>query len=150
MLHTVVIGLHAASGVVALASGLQAMRGGRLLRTHLWSLVATIAWLAVAVALDWAALPPAGRVLFAGFTALGGYMVWRAVQALRRRPAPGVRPSVAYVRDLGFNLVALSDAFLVIAVLDLGAPVAVVVATGVAVAVAGHFVLVRVERAIAY
>lgn len=146
MFWTVLIVLHAAAGFVALGTGVPAMRRGWLLPAHLWALVATIVPLAGAVAVDWAGLDTAARILFVAFVGLGGYLIWSAVRALRRRPAPSERPSPAYVRHLGFNLVALTDAFLVILVLDLGVPVAGVVATGVAAAVAGHFVLVRVER----
>ncbi len=81
------------------------------------------------------------RVLFTGFVMLGLFMVWRAGQARRMRPSGSAGPSVRYVAHVGFTLVALFDAFIVIAVLNGGAPGWLVVTAGVLVAVAGHFVL---------
>jgi hypothetical protein len=136
MWHTILIAAHAIAGTVALLAGLVAHRGRALFDTYLWSLVATIALLAAAVFEEWGRLGGAARALFIAFVVLGGVMVWLAATA-RRLPAR----SPAYVDRVGFTLVALFDAFVVITVLNLGAPVALVVASGVVVAVAGHFVL---------
>lgn len=146
MLHLVLIGLHAAAGVIAFVAGVVAIRGRGLFPLHLWSLVATIVLLISAVASDWNGLDPASAVLFVAFIVLGGFMVWRSVMAGRIRPANGARPSLGYVRHIGFNLVALFDAFMVILVLDLGAPIWLVVVSGVVFAVAGHYVLEAAER----
>jgi hypothetical protein len=134
MWHAVLIALHAVSGTVALAAGLVAHR--RLFGVYLWSLVATVVFLAAAVVEEWGRIPPVSRGLFAAFVVLGLVMVWLALAA--RRLPPG---SPAYLDRVGFTLVALFDAFVVIAVLNLGAPVWLVVTSGVAVAVAGHLIL---------
>ncbi len=144
MLHTTLIVLHAVAGLVALVAGGAAVRDGRFFDLYLWSLAGTALFLALAVGAGWAAVDAGGRALFAAFTALAAVMVWRAVLARRIRPAGA--PSAAYVEHVGFTLVALFDAFAVIAVLDAGAPVWLVVATGVVVAVAGHFALRRAKR----
>jgi hypothetical protein len=146
MLHTVLITLHAVAGVVAFVAGCVALRNGTLFATYLWSLVATILLVALAVAEEWGSLDGAARVLFVAFVALGGLMVWRAARARRTRPAPGQGPpSDRYLDHVGFTLVALFDAFLVVAVLNLGAPGWLVATTGVGIAVAGHFVLRAVK-----
>jgi hypothetical protein len=146
VLHLILIGLHAAAGVIAFIAGFVAIRGRGLFPVHLWSLVATIVLLALAVASDWSQLDSAAAVLFVAFMVLGVFMIGRAVLAGRIRPAPGGAPSLRYVRHVGFNLVALFDAFMVILVLDLGAPIWLVVASGVAFAIVGHYVLEAAER----
>lgn len=135
MWHTILIALHASAGTVALLAGLVAHRGRTWFAVYFWALVATVVTLAAAVAQEWALLDPAARLLFVTFTGLGVVMVWLA------RNAHGPR----YVDRVGFTLVALFDAFVVITVLNAGAPVAVVVGAGVVVAVAGHFVLRAVK-----
>jgi len=134
MWHTILIVLHAITGTVALLFGCVAHRRRVLFGTYLWSLVATVVLLAAAVAEEWGRIDTAARALFAAFVSLGLVMVLLAVGA-RRLPAG----SAGYIDRVGFTLVALLDAFVVIMVLNLGAPVVLVVAAGVIVAVAGHF-----------
>jgi hypothetical protein len=143
MWHTVLIGLHAITGTIALLAGCLAHGGRALFRTYLWSLVATVVFLGAAVVEEWARLDALTRGLFGAFVVLGLVMVWLAFDA-RRLPAP----SPGYVDRVGFTVVALFDAFAVITVLNAGAPVVLVVAAGVVVAVAGHFVLRAVKSAV--
>jgi len=75
----------------------------------------------------------AGRVLLTAFVGLRVVMVRLAVRAR------GLGLTARHVDLVGFTLVALFDAFMVITVLDAGVPAAV--ATGVAVAIAGHVTL---------
>lgn len=137
MWHTILIALHAIAGTVALLAGGVAHRGRVLFDVYLWSLVACIGLLVAAVAVleGWARSEGGTRLLFGAFAVLGGVMIALAASARRLEPSP------AYVDRVGFTLVALFDAFIVIAVLNLGAPIALVVGSGVVVAIAGHFVL---------
>lgn len=146
MWHTILITLHAVAGVVALVSGLVAVRRGRLFDVYLWSLVGMAVFLVFAVAGTWAEIDAGTRALFGAFVVLAGVMVWRAVRARRIRPAGSAAPSPRYLDHVGFTLVALFDAFVVIAVLDLGGPIWLVAGTGVAVAVAGHFAIRWAKR----
>jgi hypothetical protein len=139
MLHTVLIGIHAALGGLALVAGIVAIRRGRLFGVFLCSLIGTIVFLAAALVVEWSGLDTTEQVIFAALAALGVYMVIRAVQAARLRPNLG-RPSPAYVNHVGFNVIALFDAFVVILVLDLGAPVWLMVTAALVVAIGGHFV----------
>lgn len=147
MWHLILIGIHAAAGVLSFACGVTAIRRGTLFPVHLWSLVATIVFLALPVALGWNQLDSVSRILFVALLALGGFMIWRAVMAGRQLPFDAA-PTAAYVRHVSFNLVALFDAFMVIVVLDLGAPIWLVVATGIVIAMAGRFVREAIERRI--
>ncbi len=148
MPHTILIALHAATGTIALVTGLFALlREGRLFGTYLTSLAATTAFLAAAVVAEWSALGAGARALFTAFVLLAMVMVARAVLARRMLPV-GEQPPPAYVEHVGFTLVALFDAFAVIAVLNAGAPIWLVVASGVLIAGAGHVVLRRAKTSV--
>src|SRR5947208_13997948 len=72
MWSTIFIAVHATTGVVALLSGLVAVRHGRLFEIYLWSLVGMTLFLALAAATDWSATSNGGRVLFTAFAVLAG------------------------------------------------------------------------------
>jgi hypothetical protein len=136
MWHTIFIALHAATGLIALAAGLITVKAGRLFDVYLSALAAMTLFLVLAVIAEWTVIDDGARILFTAFVVLAGFMLWRARRA--RRIEPGTE---AYIEHIGFTLVALFDAFAVITVLNAGAPIWLVVATGVAIAIAGHFVL---------
>ncbi len=146
MWHTIVIATHALAAGVALFAGCIAIRRGTLFGTYLWSLVVMEAFLVLAIAAEWSVTDVIGRVLFAAFALLGLFMVWRADQARRIGPGGSAGPSANYVAHVGFTLVALFDAFIVILVLDAGAPVWLVATAGVLIAVIGHFALRAVHE----
>ncbi|MFF4795375.1 hypothetical protein ACFY2M_37940 [Streptomyces sp. NPDC001276] len=148
MWHTGLVALHALAGVAALASGFVAARTGRLFDVYLWSLAGMAIFLAAAVAIAWAQVDLGARVLFVVFLVLAGFLVWLAARARHIRPRGADRPSRRYLDHVGFTLVALLDAFAVIVVLDLGAPIWLVVATGVVIAFAGHLALRRAKHAL--
>jgi hypothetical protein len=148
VLHTVLIGLHAVSGGTSFFAGIVALRRGRLFWVHFWALVGTMVFLAFPIAVEWGGLGTAERAMFTAFMVLGLYMLWRAAQASRVRPTPETAdrgPALSYVVHMGFNLIALFDAFTVILVLDLGGPGWLIVTAAVVVAVIGHQVRRSVE-----
>lgn len=145
MVHTLLIGGHAAAGFVALIAGCLAIRHQRAVPVYLGSVLALVVFLAAAVVLDWASLGTSARVTFAALIVLGGYVFWRAVQAARSR-RPGVGPQSAQFLDhLGFTLISLLVGFVAIAVLDLGAPLWGVVASAIGCIIVGHITLQRVK-----
>ena len=146
MWHTIFIALHAATGLISLVAGCVALRRGALFSTYLWSMVGMTLFLVLAVAAEWSTLQTPARLLFSAFAVLAGVMVWRAAAAGRMLPIGADGPPGPYVDHIGFTLVALFDAFAVIAVLNAGAPGWLVVASGVGIAIAGHFVLRAVRR----
>lgn len=141
MWHTVFVTLHAVAGVIAFVAGCLAIRRASWFATYLWSLLVMALALVPSTAIAWPDRDGAGRGLFLALTALAGFMVWRAVLARRMRPVAPGGPSARYVDHVGFTLVALADAFVVVLVLDLGGPAWLIAAVGVAVAIVGHFVL---------
>ncbi|MQA15434.1 MAG: hypothetical protein GEV09_15055 [Pseudonocardiaceae bacterium] len=141
MWHTTFIALHAATAVVALVSGAVALWRPTWFGTYLWSLAGMALFLVLAIGAGWGEIDMPLRLLFSAFVVLAAFMVWRAAQARRIRPSGSMGPSASYVEHIGFTLVALFDAFAVIAVLNSGAPGWMVATIGVLIAVAGHFVL---------
>lgn len=142
MWHTIFIALHAAAGAIAFVAGAVALRRGALFQIYLWSLAGMGLFLVPAIALEWSRLDTPSRVLFSALAVLAAVMLWRAVMASGVLPAPGTPPSASYVNHVGFTLIALFDAFIVVTVLNLGASGWLVAAVGIAVGVAGHFALV--------
>ena len=92
MVHTALIVLHATAALVCFAAGVLCLASrpetsGRM-RLYFWSLLAMLAFVVAAIAVDWRDLDTAVRVTFVGLVGLGLYMAWRAIQAcarLRRR-----------------------------------------------------------------
>jgi len=151
MWHTVLIAAHAAAGLAAFTAGCLALTRRSYFTVYLWSLIFLVAFLAAAVAVDWTRLNTASRAVFAAFTALGGYMIWRAVQARRLQQATSLQQRARRIDHIGFSLVALFDGFVIIIILalGLGAPswlAIVVAAAGIA---AGHTTLRRLKRQLA-
>jgi hypothetical protein len=146
MWHTILIGGHAVTGVVALVAGLVTMRRGQVFDVYLGALAGMTLFLALAVGVGWSDLETGARVLFTAFAGLAGFMVVQALRARRIRPDRTTRPVPRYLDDVGFTVVALFDGFAVIAVLDAGGPGWLLVGTGVAIAIAGHFALRWAKR----
>lgn len=145
VIHNLLISGHAAAGFVALVAGCLAIRHQRAVRAYLGSVIALVAFLLAALTLDWPGLGSSARVTFAALTALAGYVLWRAVQAVRdRRPGAG-QQSPQFLDHLGFTLIALLVGFVAIAVLDLGAPLWLVVAASVGCIIVGHLSLQRIK-----
>ncbi len=146
MWHTIFISTHAATATTALIAGIVAVPRGRLFGVYLASLVMMEVFLVLAIGVQWTANDGATRLIFTVLAALGVGVVWCGLQARRVRPRDDdAGPSPRYFASIGFTLVALVDAFLVIAVLNLGAPGWALATTGVLIAGIGHIVL-RVER----
>ena len=147
MTHTVLIALHALSGAVCFGFGLLALRRGQThrraaLAVYLAALLAMTGFVAAVVALSWAGLGTATRLIYAGLGVLAAVMVGQAIAAWR-----GVeQPSAAFVGHVGFTLVSLFDAFVIVSALDLGAPSWLVVVGAVAGAVTGHLLIRRRQR----
>lgn len=141
MWHTVFIVLHATSGVVAFATGCFAVRRQALFPYYFWSLALLDLFMVISVAIGWRDMSTAARVVFSGLIVLGGYMMWRAIQASRTRPSAGNPPSATYLDHLGFTLIALFEGFAIVAAIDLGAPTWLVVAIALGGVLAGHLAI---------
>jgi hypothetical protein len=147
-MYAALIGIHAAAGLMAVGAGFRVIATGDWFRLYFGSLVACIAFVVGAVALDWDELDGGTRVLFVALFALGGYMILRGARAGRRLTADTVTPSVEYVDDVGFTIVALLDAFVVIGVLDLVGSGYAAAAAALFGAAIGHRSLEAYKRAL--
>ncbi|RZU32434.1 hypothetical protein [Blastococcus saxobsidens] len=138
MLNSFFVTVHATAATVAFAAGIASVARGRFLAVYRAAVLLMAAALVPAVLVDWSVTDPVARGVFGGLVLLAGAVVVRAELAVRGRPARPGGPSEAYLRHLGFTLVALADGFLVVAVIRGGAPPWLVVVTAVSVVVAGH------------
>jgi hypothetical protein len=136
----VFIALHAGSASVALITGVFLRRRPRWFATYYWSLVLMVVFLVVGVAADMGARPPAVLVIDAALVALAGFMVWRAEQA--RRLAN--RASQRWAEHVGFTVVGLVDAFVVVTLVGFGWSGWLVAVVGAGIAVLGHIVIGQV------
>ncbi len=101
--------------------------------------------MAGAIAVHWADLDPTTRLIFLGLGALGLYMIWRAAHAGTRLRRQDQNWQPGYIDDIGFTLIALFDGFVIVAAIDLGAPVWLVVLIAVAGVVGGHLIRSQVK-----
>jgi hypothetical protein len=142
VLNDLLIALHALAGVVCfiagvLSLGLSTARSWRFC-VYLASLGALLLFMAAAIAVDWAGLDAAARLTYAGLSALGLYMLWRAGHAGIRLRTHGHNWRPSYVDDIGFTLISLFDGFVIVSAIDMGAPgwlVALIAVAGVAAGV---------------
>ena len=148
--------LHAVAAVGAFVVGVTAIDPRRA-RSHRWTLpvlvgllVAMTVFMIGAMAAHWSDVPGASQVAFSALVGLAVYMVYRAVHAsnLAHHEAHGHEPR--HVDDLGFILIALFDGFVIVAVIDLGAPVWTVIPLAVLAVLVGHLALQRFKRRLAH
>ena len=78
--------------------------------------------LAAAVAPDWPRLDTGDRALFVALTAFALYIAGRGLRARRRLLERRGSWAEASMADVGFTLIALFDGFVIVAAVDLGAP----------------------------
>jgi hypothetical protein len=102
--------------------------------------------LIAAIVVDWSSLNDVARAGFTALTLLGCFTVWRAARVRRCAASGSPIPTVRYLDDLGFTLIALFDGFVVIAALDVRAPPVVAVVVGVIGVVAGRRGLAAAKR----
>ncbi len=157
MLHNTLIAIHAASGVAAFALGCLALRPRiqgiqgvpPTLRWYIGTLWLMVLLLLMVIAIDWSTLDPGTRILYVALSVLAlytGWRGWQAVQNLRGRVAGWKGP---YVDNLGFTLITLFDGFVIIAALDLHAPVWLAVVIGVLGVVVGRLGVQKAKERVA-
>lgn len=157
MLHTTLIAIHATSGVAAFATGCLLLRR-RIQRTegvpstvrlYIGTLWLMVLLLLMVIAIDWSALALGTRVLYGALSVLAlytGWRGWQAVQNLHRRVADW---KGLYVDNIGFTLITLFDGFVIIAALDLHAPVWLVLFIGILGVVVGRFGVQKAKESVA-
>lgn len=135
-MHAALIAGHAVAATVALGAAF----GGRRVRwfaVHYGALVAMLVLLVAAIAVDLPDRDAPELVVDAALVALGLVMVAHTERARRARRHDPRR----FVDMLGFSVVGLIDAFVVVTVLNTGAPSWVAAVVGLAIAIAGHLTI---------
>src|SRR5262245_58767511 len=153
MTHNLLIAAHALAGVVSFVAGVLCVpvtttRSWRF-RTYLVALGAMAGLAGAAVAWDWSDIDSGTRLVYAGLIGLALFMVIRAVSAaarLRRRDRDWRN---RYIDGIGFTLISLFDGFVIVAAIDLGAPVWLVLIVAVAGVVVGIAAKNRAKHRIA-
>ena len=131
------LALHAASASVALITAVFVRRRPRWFATYYWSMVAMVAFLVVGIAADLGARQPGVLVIDGALVALAGFMVWRVEQARRLADHSSQRSA----EHVGFTVVGLVDAFVVVTLVGLALPGWLVAVVGAGIAVVGHLVI---------
>lgn len=150
--HAAFVAAHALAATLALVAGVVTVHTGRGFGLHQVGVVVMALTLGPSLGFGWAGFDAVARVTFLGLAGLAGFMVVQSVRARRTRDREarlqGRRVGPAFVRVLGFNLIALTVAGTVVPVLRVGGgAVGIVVAVAVTVAL-GHVLVERRMRAV--
>lgn len=140
-MYSVLIAAHATAATVALA----ATAGGRRARwfaVYDASLIAMLVLLVAAIAVDLPGRDLAQHLVSGGLVLLGGIMLRHAELARRVRRTDAIR----FVEHVGFTVVGLIDALVVVALFNAGTPGWAAAIVGVVIAVAGHVAIAAVRR----
>jgi hypothetical protein len=152
MLHALLIGLHTAAATISFISGCLVLRprtGWRRYPVYLHifegSLIAAVVFVILVIGVDWRSLAVTPRAVYSGLVLLGLYMVWRALAAGKcwRRESQGWR--AAYINHVGFVLISLFDAFVIVLLIVLTVPAWAVTAVAILAVGAGSWVVRRVQ-----
>lgn len=144
---------HAAAATGAFVTGVAALRPERgrahrwLLAVLVWTLVAMVAFVVAAILSHWNDLQAAEKITFPALVVLALYMVRRARLAQTAINTTTTTGRHRYLDSIGFVLIALSNGFVIVAALDLGAPVWLVAGLAVGVTLAGHRLIADLKRA---
>jgi hypothetical protein len=157
VLRTVLVVIHATSGVGGLAAGLFSLSpprpgDGRRWARRVYSLCIAIllASMAVLVAMDWSGLDAGARLAFGALGGLGAVMAYRIVRARREASTRGTNWEDRYISHVYFTYISLWEGFVILPALSLPLPQVSVPAVAVAVLLIGHTLIARYKaRALA-
>jgi hypothetical protein len=142
--HTLAIVVHALSATGAFVVGVaflfqrETLRQRQLVGAHVVLLMLMEVFLVIAILSHVASVATSTQLVFGGLALLGGYMIWRAVQAVSALQEHPGNPG-AVIDHIGFNLISLFDGFVIVSALDVHAPgwlVAVMAVGAVALGIA--------------
>ena len=143
-LRSAFLSLHVASGLLGLLLGAYVVRPPptkafrlRLRSVYALAIVVLSGSLNGLVILDWPNLDPATRVVFAIFVGLAIVIVTRALLAYRQAQRQGGDWHLSYMKHIYFTYISLWEGFVIVGLLDLGAPGWLVGAVAVGVLVLG-------------
>jgi hypothetical protein len=101
-------------------------------------LVAMTVFMIAAMAAHWSDVPGASQIVFGALVGLALYMVFRARHASGLAAHDDRARAPRHIDDLGFTLIALFNGLVIVAAIDLGAPVWLVIPLAVVAVLVGH------------
>ena len=128
MMHTTLIVLHAAAGIISFAAGCFLIFSGKYkykqqtFNTYWWSLVGLVVFMAGAIIAGWEKHSGSERIIFPGLFILSIYMLYRAVKArglLKFKPNGWQK---SFIDHIGFTIISLFEGFIIVAAIDLHSP----------------------------
>ena len=137
VVHTFLIILHTITATISFFAGLYIVSYIRrwyydwLFITYLWNLVAMAATLVGVVAWDWSSLALANQITYVALSMLAFYTVYHGFVARHKHLYRYTGWRLDFIDDVGFTLISLFDAFLIVGAMDLHLPVWVVVLIGI-------------------
>ena len=131
-MYEALILVHAVTATMALLASLRSV-SRRWFIVYDACLIAMLVSLVAAIAVDGGDRDTTRQVIAVALVGVGAVMVGHA-EAARRAP----RGSPAFVRHVGFTVVGLVDAFVVVTVVQTDAPGALAAMLGIAIALVGH------------
>lgn len=150
VLRTILVVIHASSGVGGLVTGLAALspprpadNRGWLRRLYLLCIAILLASLVALVAIDWNGLDTGSRVAFSALTALGAVMAYRITRAYRLASAQGANWQERYIGHVYFTYISLWEGFVILPALNLPLPQVSVPVVAIAVLLIGHALIAR-------
>lgn len=130
LFRTTALALHAGAALLAWVAGLAVLRTGAGLAAHAAGVVLMAAALGPSLFLGWGSFPSVAKVMFSGLAGLAVVMVIQVIRARRLRDReqaegqvwmlPGGPIGPGFVRIVGFNVISLSVAGVIVPILRLG------------------------------
>ena len=158
LLRTGALAVHASAAVLAWVAGLVVLRTGAGLAAHGVGVVLMTAALVPSMTLGWDSFPVLAKVMFSGLAVLAVVMVGQVVRAGRIRQREesigqvwtvrGRPIGPDFVRVVGFNVISLSVAGLIVPVLRVGGGALGVIAVVVAIVPVAHLLVERRRSAV--
>lgn len=153
MLRTVLVIVHAGSGVVGLLAGPLSLSPpkpgdgrGWLRLLYLVCIAILLVSLVVLIAVDWSDLEVAARIAFSGLTGLGAVMAYRIVRSRQEASVQAGDWQERYIGHVYFTYVSLWIGFVIIPALNLPLPQVTVPLVAIAALVIGNVLIARYKR----
>lgn len=127
-IHDILITVHAFGGILAFITGAMVLappvkqHANRhwIFNLFLVSIAILLAPLYLVISVDWQHLIFIEQAAFSGLGILGLYMAWRAIQAYHVLKTQLNEWQPEYIDHMGFNMIALFEGFIIVAMIDLG------------------------------
>lgn len=153
MLRTVLVIVHAGSGLAGLLVGLSVLSPPARVDARTWRrrayaacIVVLLVSMVALIAVDWNDLVAGARVAFSGLAGLGAVMAYRLVRAHHEARTRGSDWQPRYIDHVYFTYVSLWIGFLIVPALNLPYPQVAVPLVPLATLFLGHMLVGRYKQ----